>query len=1525
MRAWLRRVQELATQVALAIVLVLLLVFGFFTQTSFGRERVLEELLARAETAIRGDIEVGGISSLGLLRGVTFREVTIRGEDGRTFLWADSVRAGISGPALLRGDLVLRGVRLWSPRVTLERLPDQDRMNVVRIFTAEPPLDSLAAATDSLATAEGEERPGARRTILLQNARIHQGSLEVLLPLSPGQAASDRILTAPGPGGTPALRRMTFRDIDLELDQAILTSPGQRGERFGVRHLSFVGEVWPDAFRVSDVEGEIRREGSRLLASLRTLELTNSRALGRVDVRWGGGEGPRVTVEGEADPLALEDLFFIDRRLPAGDARGPFGLELNDEGLRLDFRGTELTTEAGRILARGGLLLGGTIGFDGLDLGLTGVDLALTDPWVTNPIPLRGRLTGDLALAGTLEELQVKSRVDLVDPDSVGVMTADVSGQMGFETGFSASSLYVTLAPLEWGALASISPAMRLRGPGAVRVVLSGSLRGSGLNIDGEATHVPSVRMADAPPSPGPGARTDLAPATGASRVTVDGWVRQDSANLFLNLNTRLSPLSLTTLGQSFPDLPLEGEYAGRVDLRGPISDLSVAADLETSAGPLSVTARLDARRVADSYSVEATAAEEFVLSNLLPSLPDPTTFIGTLNAVGRGFSLDSLQGRADATVLGGVVGPLRVDSASIEATIEGGVLILHRLVAETGAGHLDGSGSFGVASTAPSGLLNLEFRSESLAALRPFLMEEPETIFENLSPYQRDLLVMEGADLDTLTRAAEVAVDGSVQGYAVFRGGIDGFEGEGTLDFQNLRFRTDYVESGGVTFQTEKRRGEEGRIRAQLRTDSLNVLSLGFRAGRAEVDLGKSSGRLRLTVEGYPDDEAVAYGTYVLDSLGGGIVNLDELTLRLDSVRWNLGGPASFAWNADGYRVRDFQLIRPGADLMRVRANGFLPLEEGGEGDFLLEAEELNLLRLARAIQMETPLEGTVDFRGRITGSASRPRINGTLSGRGLRYAEFSLGELRSSLRYDGQQIDLDLSADDGGRQVLFARGFFPADLRFRSAGPRIPHGPVDLTVSADSFPAAVALAFLQDMEDVEGALSGNLRFGGSSTDLEPSGDFYLFDGAASIPALGVRHRAVGAHLVLTPDGVVRVDGSLRSGGTARVSGTVTLVDPLANPRLDLTLEGQNFLAVSRRDVQARISGSVMVTESYRRPRVEGALTVEEGVLMVDEIARSVEVVDLSDPAFFDVVDTTLVTLQPILRASQNPFLQNLRLSVDLTMVQDSWLRGRELNVEMAGSLGVYWDRTERNLAFLGVLDAVRGVYSVFGRQFQVEEGTVSFPGTPGINPDLDITALSRLRTTDGPLDITATVKGSLLAPRVTLSSNAPFPIAESDLVSYLIFGQPSYALGSGQRRVAAEARDLFTGAGASLAVGLFSSELGSLIAKDVGLDYLAITQGQDQRGGQTIPGLGTTQVEIGQYLTDNIFAALYWRPLGSGGGTDQNRLAALRIETRLSDRWTLEGYMEDPLFRTSLFRVGGPRPNEWNLGFFLYRVWGY
>ena len=172
----------------------------------------------------------------------------------------------------------------------------------------------------------------------------------------------------------------------------------------------------------------------------------------------------------------------------------------------------------------------------------------------------------------------------------------------------------------------------------------------------------------------------------------------------------------------------------------------------------------------------------------------------------------------------------------------------------------------------------------------------------------------------------------------------------------------------------------------------------------------------------------------------------------------------------------------------------------------------------------------------------------------------------------------------------------------------------------------------------------------------------------------------------------------------------------------------------------------------------------MDETILYVDEFARNVSVVDFMDLG----TDTTEFFRQSLIRDIRNPFLENLRVEVDLSVPRNTWLRSNEMNVEMGGEqLIVTYDRRESDLVLIGDLQALRGSYSVLGRSFEVNGGTISFLGTPGINPVLNIQALSRIRRIeDEPLEVTANVEGTLTLPRVALTTDEA-GLVQSDLIS--------------------------------------------------------------------------------------------------------------------------------------------------------------
>jgi translocation and assembly module TamB len=488
-----------------------------------------------------------------------------------------------------------------------------------------------------------------------------------------------------------------------------------------------------------------------------------------------------------------------------------------------------------------------------------------------------------------------------------------------------------------------------------------------------------------------------------------------------------------------------------------------------------------------------------------------------------------------------------------------------------------------------------------------------------------------------------------------------------------------------------------------------------------------------------------------------------------------------------------------------------------------------------------------------------------------------------------------------------------------------------MDVRVTADSVDAAIALAYLGTLEDVAGTLSAELVIGGTTREPQPSGTVRLANGGWTISALGVRHEGLQGELGVRPDRVVEV--RLEAGGAGRSSVTGTLAfDPIANPTLDLVVSMSQFQAVSRRDIEGMLSGAFAVTGTYQRPVAEGQLTVNQGTLFVEEFRRASEIVDLRDPTLFAggfAVDTTVFVTQPILASLRNPFLDNLSVDIDLSVPRDLWIRSGDMNVEIGGELIMRYDRREGDLVMVGDLQALRGSYQVFGRTFEVDGGTVSFLGQPGVNPALNIEALSRIRRRQGDrLEVRATVTGTLVQPLVTLSTTEA-GLTQPDLVSYLLFGVPSGGLGIGGATDVGLGQGLGSVAGTYVG-GTIVSQLGSALAQGIGLDYLAVSQG-DVIGDEDVATnfFNSAQLEVGRYLRDDVFVVLVVSrgntstPQDDGGVPDFFR--GVRVEYALTDEWFVEGYWEDRFLRGAGNLGQAGLDGEKVVGILTFWDWGY
>jgi len=1491
-RSWLRLGLRGAIWGAVALMILAVAVVGFLTRTGPGVSFFVDQLLPRLEGSIAGSVTVDEATSADLLEGVTLRGIRIRDGEGEDLLRVDSLSARYSAFALLRGDVVLDHVQVWGPWLRVERRAVGQRTNVERVFLPEE---------GSAGGGENGEGPVEERRIVLRDVELARG--ELIVALASEEAPPEGAFVEPPPeGGGNPLRRYRFSEVEGSLPRVSVVSPRHEGIEATVSRLLFTGEILREPVRLEGMRGRVRVVGPEVVLENADLRLPGSRISGNLRVGWADDE-LRVRAEARGDSVDLDDARWLAPDLPAGRASGAVEVAFSPDTARWRVEGGALETGGSRVEVSGVLYT--RPGWAVRDVELRGepVELSSLERWLPADVPLEGRVEGTARLDGDAGGLRVESDLTLFEEgvDPVGSRLSGVVALAEEEV----RELRIELDPLDYRLLDRFAPQVDVGGTGSVRIEGDGSLA-RGLRFDADLRH--------------------RIPGSPRSRVGVAGTLRMDSVDLHLDLDGELDPFSLATLSPLGPRFRRSGTVEGTVRLQGRVGDLRVETDLTTEVGRIALDARLDLRDPWAGYRLDAEL-DGLAISELLQGIPEPAVLSGSLSARGRGRSAESLEGEAELRIGEGEVGHLRIEGGSARVRAGGGLLHVDTVEARTNLVRLGGRGRLGLTEEDPDGEFHLTFENDSLRSLEPFVFGDSVIAADTLSPLEREALRLADVDPDTLPTAASVALGGRLRGEVTLRGSLEALDGEGSVTMEELVYGTNFVERIESHLSATDVTGSQPVLDATLRSDSVQWGERAFLGGELTGRWSPPGGRGTFLVRRSATEEYRLVGSFRIDDEDRGRVDLEEVSLAFEGEGWTLEAPSVVEWTPAGIRVGDLRLVEAGGGA--IRAQGVIPFQ--GEADFDLDVEGLNLSRLSRVAQVEDTLGGRADLRLRVSGTARSPLISGSLGVDSLRFRTLRLSRLAGTVTYQERRLRGEVTTWQDDLEIARIEGSMPLDLALAGAGDRIPRAPVELSAVMDSFPAAIAASFVEAIDEAQGTVSGEATVTGEPGRLRPSGRFRLRDGAFRIPGLGIRPRQIEGTVLLEGDGRARVELEGRSRGTLAVQGVVTL-NPLSDPGLDLTMTASNFEAVNRRDLSARLGGEFTLRGRYREPLVEGAVRVQQGTLFLEEFERSAEVLDLSDPTFFDVVETETASLQPVLEESRNPFLENLRVQVDVGVESDTWLRSRDMNVEMQGELVITFDRGSGELVLVGELDAVRGTYRAFGRTFQVQGGTVEFVGTPGLDPSLDIEANTRLRTADGePLVIVARVSGTLEEPRVNLTSGAQPAIAESDLASYLLFGRPSYALGSGESsQLRGQAGALLGAAGemgASLLVGRLANQLGTVV-QDAGLDYFSLTQDAgsvgDQGGG--LSSMAGTQLEAGKYLARDLFLAVLIRPLSGLGTTSQERFGGFRAEWRITDHWQVEGFVEERFSRQRVTGFGGlafETPKVF--GFFIRREWGY
>ncbi len=637
--------------------------------TAPGHRLLRSWVLERLEGAVDGHVAIGSIGG-SLWRAAEVRDVVLTMPDGAPVIRAQAVSVRFALGDLVRGRIVLSGVRIVRPVVVLEQ-DSTGRWNVERLFRLG------AADTTS---------HGPRPLVALGDVRMDDGAL----------------ILRPWVGSGP--REYTLRGLTLDLDRLRASHPDSTALEASVRRVAL--RLEHPALALEDGTGTVRLDADSVQFSFDRLRLAGTRATAAGLVRW-GGERTTLDVAVHARPFSFADVRgFAPRLPPDGTGRVAVRVRWLASGAReYDVRELEVATGRSAVRGSGRLTISpsGRLAVRGLDVALDPLDLELGRSFVDS-LTARGLVRGTLRADGALADVAVTADLRYADEDAAGAPASAVRGRVRVgwtaAAGFVVPVFEVARASLDLASVKHRVPDLPLDG----RLEAAGQLAAAG----GEASFDGGLRHAVGSGEPGLASRVH-----GALRLAYG-----DSVAVLADLEA--DTLSFDALRLAWPSLPLRGVATGRVRIEGPPRALGVEASLAGAWG------RFDGRgALALTDAAVAVAGEggfdSLDVSRHQPGLPrtrlSGTWAVGlTLPKGGTGQP----SGNAEVALRPSLVEGVRVAGEVGFAFIRDRLMVDSARVAAS-AGTANAAGALGLAN-APPGQITVTLRLDTLAALEPLL-----------------------------------------------------------------------------------------------------------------------------------------------------------------------------------------------------------------------------------------------------------------------------------------------------------------------------------------------------------------------------------------------------------------------------------------------------------------------------------------------------------------------------------------------------------------------------------------------------------------------------------------------------------------------------------------------------------------------------------------------------------------------------------------------------------------------------------
>jgi hypothetical protein len=538
---------------------------------------------------------------------------------------------------------------------------------------------------------------------------------------------------------------------------------------------------------------------------------------------------------------------------------------------------------------------------------------------------------------------------------------------------------------------------------------------------------------------------------------------------------------------------------------------------------------------------------------------------------------------------------------------------------------------------------------------------------------------------------------------------------------------------------------------------------------------------------------------------------------------------------------------------------------------------------------------------------------------------------------------------------RIQFSHGFLALDslLLQHSSKARLALENVRLSTDSikghlrtDSVDLRLFRAFIPGLTDARGAVVADVDIRGSIKQPQLFGQISVGQGFARFANLGTTYNNIQADIALSGDTVhirkLSAETQAERHGTVSVAGTVSF-EHYDNPSFSLTANASNFHAIDKpglASLDVSTGPAVTLSGSTQDAVMRGTMRVERGTIYIPDVVAKKSIIDLNDAEFQNTVDTLLAQNRQVMPRAPKAVARNLRLeNVNIDIGPDVWLRSSEANIKLGGQLNVTLAPPSPSqpprLALEGQLSADKGTYRLnlvdpfIQPTFDVQSGILQFYGTPDLNPALDIKAIHTVRqprqSANGrDVRVEVDITGTLAQPKLALRNPDNLPLSESDLLSYLVTGEPAIGIDNTPGQVA--------GIGVRALANIFTNA----IPRNV-LDIVEVQTATPGAGDPTVPGgtagssyysLLNTRAILGKQLGNKWFLGLSTGLCFLNSGAFKENLG-LQLEYRISSLYSAQAAIEPGSSNTRCDKGATapltPTQTPPQLGFDLFRNWRF